>query len=155
MIHKQQAEVLAALLALMRPGNWRPNQTLSLFAEHRDDPHPFPVIAEAAIRAANDPAIKSPSGIFLPGKHWQFETFKVEPPKADPCPDHEWEAAHHCRACLADVLVGERRSDQVGKGKPKLCKPQPPPKGWRQAETVPSPSEARTKPYSEAIGFIP
>lgn len=136
MIHKRQAEALAAVLALIRPNDWRPQQTLNVFAEHWETTHPFPIIAEVAIRAANDPAIRSPSGIFLPGKHWEFETRTVVAPAAPKCPDHPEESAYHCRACLADVKAGERTLEQVGKGRPKQRKPKPPPEGWRQANTI-------------------
>lgn len=97
--------------------------------------HRIPDWLFSRIRAANDPAIKSPSGIFLPGKHWMLKTFKVEPPKADLCPDHEWEAAHHCRACLADLKAGDRDPNVVGKGRHKPKTTKPPPDCWRTIRT--------------------
>lgn len=137
MIHKPQAEALANLLALIRPGDWRPNQTLTVLGEQRETPHPFPVIAEVAIRAANDPAIKSPTGIFLPGKHWEFETRNVEAPDAPKCPEHAWEFAHHCRACLADVKAGERALERAGAGERPPIRPSPAPEGWRPRKAEP------------------
>ena len=52
MIHKPQAEALANLLALIRPGDWRPTQTLTVLGENKETPHSFGDVAEAAIRAA-------------------------------------------------------------------------------------------------------
>lgn len=155
MIYKQQAEVLAAILALIRPNDWRPNQTLKVLQEHWETPHPFAVIAEVAVRAANDPAIKSPTGIFLPGKHWQFETFNVVAPSAPKCPEHEWEDAHHCRACLADVAAGERAPEQVGRGRPKPRRRQPPPEGWRPTKPQPAPKLDACNPSPTAPASDP
>lgn len=142
MIHKPQAEALATLLALIRPGDWRPPQTLAVLAENRETTIRFPDIAEAAIRAANDPGIKSPTGIFLPGKHWEFERHEIKLPKPDPCPEHDWEPAHHCLACLADVKAGDREPESVGTGKRPPVKPSPPPVGWRPELPEPKPIPA-------------
>lgn len=142
MIHKPQAEALAQLLALIRPGDWRPNQTLAVLAEHRETKIAFKDIAEAAVRAANDPGIKSPTGIFLPGRHWEFERHEVSLPKPPPCPEHDWEPAHYCLACLSEVKAGDRPLEAIATGTRPPVKPAPPPEGWRPPRVEPRPIPA-------------
>jgi hypothetical protein len=114
MIHKPQAEALAALLAIIRPNDWRPKQVLDLLAEHRENPAPFAVIAQAAVTAAANPAIKSPTGIFLPGSHWP-EAVKARMPDPPRCEDHRTFSAHNCPCCWADIKIGDRPPDMLGK----------------------------------------
>lgn len=114
MITEQQAITLANLLAMIRPGDWRPQQLTDLFYEHRTTTHPFSDIAEVAIRAANNPDIKSPNVIFLDGKHWNLGR-NTKRPKNPPCAEHAGEDAHTCRCCQADILLGERPPHMIGK----------------------------------------
>ncbi|MFF5791109.1 hypothetical protein ACFY5D_03575 [Paeniglutamicibacter sp. NPDC012692] len=90
MITQQQASALAEVLAMIRPNDWKPRQLMTLFAKHRED-HNFPALAEAAIRAARNPAIRSPETIFLPGKHWLQPGEEPDrlPPRQLWCPEHE------------------------------------------------------------------
>ncbi|MGO4297120.1 hypothetical protein [Glutamicibacter sp. MCAF14] len=114
MITEQQAITLANLLAMIRPGDWRQQQLTDLFYEHRTTTHPFSDIAEVAIRAANNPDIKSPTVIFLDGKHWNLGR-NTKRPKNPPCEEHAGEDAHTCRCCQADILLGERPETMIGK----------------------------------------
>lgn len=109
-----QAKSLADVLAEIRPGNWKQPQLLKLFWDHRAE-HPFPDLALAAVRAAANPAVKSPDVIFMPGSHWDFPKIEAPKPKPEPCPDHIGEAAHNCRCCHADVKAGLRPVDMIGK----------------------------------------
>lgn len=132
MIHKPQAEALAGLLAIIRPNDWRPKQVLDVLAEHRENPAPFAVIAQAAVTAAANPSIKSPTGIFLPGSHWPEEV-KARLPDPPRCEDHETFPAHNCPCCRADVLAGDRPPGEVGKRRwsttfPQLLDNEPEPK---------------------------
>lgn len=138
MIHKQQGEALADVLAMIRPGDWKPPQTVRVLAANRETPHPFPVIAEVAIRAARNPAIKSPDGIFLPGKHWDIAEHQAHTPPPTPCGDHPEEPAHNCRCCWADVRAGDRAPDQIGKPTSPKHRTEPP-AGWRnRTEATPN-----------------
>jgi hypothetical protein len=98
---ESQAQALANVLAEMRPGDWKQAQLLKLFWEHRDK-HPFPHLALAAVRVADNPAIKSPAVIFMPGAHWDMSEIKTPKPRPEPCPQHIGEQAHNCRCCAAD-----------------------------------------------------
>ena len=114
MITEQQAITLAQLLAMIRPGDWRTQQLTDLFYQHRATPHPFRDIAEIAIRAANNPDIKSPNVIFLDGKHWNLDrpTKKPANPK---CQEHPTYDAHTCSCCWAGIKLGERLENMLGK----------------------------------------
>lgn len=114
MITQQQAITLAQLLAMIRPGDWRPQQLMDLFQEHQGTSHPFRDIAEIAIRAANNPDIKSPNIIFLDGKHWNLDrpTRKPTNPK---CEEHPTYDAHTCSCCWADIKLGDRPENMLGK----------------------------------------
>ena len=114
MIHKPQAEALAGLLAIIRPNDWRPKQVLDVLAENRENPAPFAVIAQAAVTAAANPAIKSPTGIFLPGSHWPEEV-KARMPDPPRCEEHDTFPAHNCPCCWADIKIGERPEAMMGK----------------------------------------
>lgn len=124
MITEQQAITLANLLAMIRPGDWRPQQLTDLFYEHRTTAHPFRDIAEVAIRAANNPEIKSPNVIFLDGKHWNLGR-TTSRPKNPPCEEHAGEDAHTCRCCQADILLGHRPENMLGKRIHAKGKPSP------------------------------
>lgn len=109
-----QAKALADVLAEIRPGNWKQPQLLKLFWEHRAA-HPFQDLALAALRAAANPAVKSPDVIFMPGPHWDLPEVAMPKPKPEPCPDHIGEAAANCRCCWADVKEGLRSQTHIGK----------------------------------------
>lgn len=143
MIHKHQAEALANLLAALRPNDWRPKQVLDVLEEHRETTHPFVVIAEVAIRAAKNPVIKSPTGIFLPGKHWEVENYAAKLPPAPDCPDHIGKPAHNCASCWADVKAGDRLPQQIGK----RLHPEPDPALIRR---IGRPTEADLQPEQDA-----
>lgn len=131
MITQQQAAALAEVLAMIRPNDWKPAQLMNLFGQHHEA-HNFPALAEAGIRAARNPALRSPDAIFLPGKHWEAtEHATPNLPDAPKCPEHPWEDQHHCRACLADVKAGDRDPRMIGRGPRTPRKPSPPPPGYR------------------------
>ncbi|WP_146008985.1 hypothetical protein [Zhihengliuella halotolerans] len=120
MINEHQAHALALIINSFRPNDWGTHQILAVLSEHQNTPTPFPRIVEAAIRAARNPAIKSPTAIFLPGKHWDTDTDTVAddqpaPTPNTPCEDHPHEPAHTCRCCWADVRAGDRSPDHIGK----------------------------------------
>lgn len=109
-----QAKALADVLAEVRPGNWKQPQLLKLFWEHRAE-HAFQDLALAAVKAAVNPAVKSPDVIFMPGSHWDKPATNAPAPKPEPCPDHIGEAAHNCRCCWADIKSGVRPSSALGR----------------------------------------
>ncbi|GAA0187966.1 hypothetical protein [Glutamicibacter creatinolyticus] len=114
MITEQQAITLANLLAMLRPNDWRPNQLMDLFHQHRQSQHHFRDITEAAVKAANNPDIKSPAVIFMDGKHWNNDR-NTSRPKNQPCQEHAGQDAHTCVCCWADIKLGERPETMLGK----------------------------------------
>ncbi len=100
-ITKAQAQALANELAEMRPGDWKQAQLLRLFWDNRDK-HPFPHLALAAVRVADNPAIKSPDVIFMPGPHWDMPEIKTPKPRPEACAEHVGQDAHNCICCAAD-----------------------------------------------------
>lgn len=114
MITEQQATALTQILTMIRPNDWRPQQLLDLFYTHKDTRHPFPAITEAAIKAARNPDIKSPTVIFLDGKHWNHDTPTTRPTNPK-CQDHPTQDAHTCTSCWADIKLGQRPESMLGK----------------------------------------
>lgn len=129
LITKEQAQSLAALLNLIRP-RWPIASMMTLFSKHHDIKAPFADVASAALNAARDHIAETPGIIFTDPRFWP-EAAKAKLPPAPKCPDHEWEDAHHCRACLADVAAGDRDPADVGKGNRRPHRPQPPPPDWK------------------------
>lgn len=109
----EQATHLAALIEHIRP-DWPSRQTIQLIGQHRTE-HPLNRLAIAAIQAANEPTNRSPSIIFMPGKHWNIPDHTPAGPPPDPCQDHPEEPAHNCRCCWADVKTGHRPQTHIGK----------------------------------------
>lgn len=109
-----QASALAGILAELRPGNWKQPQLLKLFWEHRAE-HTFPALTLAAVKAATNPAVKSPDVIFMPGNHWDAPDAKGPKLRAPDCPDHIGKEAPNCAGCWADVKAGDRPQTHIGK----------------------------------------
>lgn len=113
MINEKQARALVNLLHEIRRG-WSIPSMMKLFEKNHDHPAPFPDIAVAAAAAANDDKVTSPGIIFIDTRFWP-EPAKPKLPKPPACEDHPEQDAHNCRCCLADVKVGERPQEFIGK----------------------------------------
>ena len=113
-IPQRQASLIAHTVYELRPKDWRIDQVTQLVFEHRAE-HPFPELMEAAVRAARNPALRSPTAIFLPGRHWDHDEPATTIPQGDPCADHPTYTAHNCSCCIADVKVGDRPANRIGK----------------------------------------
>lgn len=134
MLTEHQAKLIAHTCEQLRPGNWRAQQVLDVLYENRDKPHTFAALIQAAINAALNPAIKSPTGIYLPGKHWDTtQTPALNAPQPRPCEDHDGQDAHTCAPCNADILLGHRPENLRGKKYTKPAKPIAPPEHYKQA----------------------
>lgn len=115
--------------------------TLKVLERNADHQASFADIAMASMNAARDPDTKTPGRIFQITQHWP-EAVKDALPSSPPCPEHPWESAHHCRACLADLKAGDRPLERVGAGERPPAKPKPPPADWRPPKTEPRPIPA-------------
>ena len=113
MINEKQARALASLLHEMRRG-WSIPSMMTLLSKNHDHPASFAEIVIAATTAANDDKVTSPGIIFIDQRFWP-EPAKPKLPKPPPCLDHPEQDAHNCRCCLADVKVGDRPQELIGK----------------------------------------
>ena len=108
------ASTLAHLLHFIRP-EWSVRSLTSLILANRGHAS-FPALCEAAVRVARNPVKKTPAVIFMDGPHWVADPVAgVSLPRGPACEDHPEEVALRCRCCLADVKVGERPEEMVGK----------------------------------------
>lgn len=114
MLTQKQASLIAHTLEELRPNDWRAQQVLDTLWDHKDQPHTFTTTIQVAIRAALNPQIKSPTGIYLPGKHWDIPTPPKNAPKPTKCQDHPTYDAHTCSCCWADIKLGDRPEHLLG-----------------------------------------
>lgn len=129
MLTERQAQLIAATLEELRPKDWRAQQTLDVLSAHHQ-PYDFKTLLQVAINAALNPSIKSPSSIFLDGKHWNLPGPPKQRPVNPKCPDHDWYDAHACHACDADIREGNRPEQFRGHKMPKT--PAPRPANWNE-----------------------
>lgn len=105
-ITREEATALAELICAVRP-QWNTRGVLSKgLAPLAKHPAPLPVIAWAAIRAAQDPDNRTPAVIPLNGPHWNLSD-QPKPPRLTPdleCPQHLGQWAGNCRSCAVDGI---------------------------------------------------
>lgn len=115
MLSERQAQILAAVLEELRPGDWTRNQVLGVLYENREQPHSFDTLLQVAVNAALNPQIKSPTGIYLPGKHWELPAQVKNAPKPIPCQQHTGQDAHSCSPCWSEIKLDQRPENMLGK----------------------------------------
>lgn len=117
--------LVQAMLA-MRP-DWTANKPGILLRQtnesgglpHAQDfGHAIRALAVYATETSPDgrPAKRTPNLYPADGRHWT--TTATEPgalPQGPPCEDHPEEQASNCRCCWADVRVGDRPRNRIGK----------------------------------------
>lgn len=113
MITENQARTLASLLHEIRP-RWAVGSLMKVLEKNAQHPAPFADIAVAAVTAARDPVAETPGIIFIDTRFWPADV-KANLPKPPDCPDHIGEHAHNCCSCWADVKVGDRPENMIGK----------------------------------------
>lgn len=121
-ITKPQADALANLLHQLRP-EWGIPALITLIGKNLNHPAPFPILAQAAITAANrrnpdgTPTARTPAVIYQPGRHWDHPIGDTpsHQPTSPPCEDHNTFEAHNCRACWGDIKAGLRPQTALGK----------------------------------------
>jgi len=121
----QQGQRLTTMMLAMRP-DWTPNKPGIVLAK-ANDTDGFPAADFGhCIRALAAYATEThPDGSFVKrtpnvypehGRHWTTTAPDGhDAPPARPCGDHDTEPAHNCRSCLADVKVGDRHPNMIGK----------------------------------------
>lgn len=115
MLTEKQAQILSAVLEELRPGDWTRNQVLGVLYDNREQPHSFPTLLQVATNAALNPQIKSPTGIYLPGKHWELPAQVKNAPKPVPCQEHVGQDAHSCSPCWSEIKLNQRPEELLGK----------------------------------------
>jgi hypothetical protein len=121
----QEGQRLTAAMLAMRP-DWTPNNPGSLLAvaneaaglPGHDFGHALRALAHYATATGDDGRhqYRTPNIYVQDGKHWTAtapETWTK--PKPPACPDHIGEEAPTCRCCHADVKVGLRPAEMIGK----------------------------------------
>ena len=104
-IDRDQAHALAALIATLRP-DWQPPGILKALSDARARGTAWD-LAHAALYAAQDPAIRTPAVIALPGDHWRCRSLGDGTPIRYPrCPEpgHTSYRDDNCGACRAEQL---------------------------------------------------
>lgn len=124
-----QAKILAALLNEIRP-RWAIQSMLKALEKNAQHPARFADIASAAVAAARDPSVNTPTLFFTDTRFWP-EEIKHKLPKPPECPDHVGQAARNCSSCWADVKCEDRPADMIGK------RYQPPPTLYDQLKNSP------------------
>ena len=104
-IDRDQAHALAALIATLRP-DWQPPGILKTLSDARTRGTAWD-LAHAALYAAQDPSVRTPAVIALPGDHWRGRSLGDGTPIHYPrCtePGHTSYRADNCGACRAEQL---------------------------------------------------
>lgn len=94
-----------------RPADWHPKAIEKTLFENRTHQAPYGEIVVALTRYAKDSDKRVPSFLFDALADWH-EPGTVAP--KNPCEDHGF-PAHNCHSCKADILVGDRPPELMGK----------------------------------------
>ena len=111
-LRPDEARALAFLLNRIRP-DWNIEAMMKIFGQNKMIPSLADLMIASATKAKLDIA-KTPILIFTEGDHWP-KPQKMKLPPMPRCEDHPTEDAPTCHCCWADVKVGDRSEDQVGK----------------------------------------
>lgn len=115
--NRLQADALVQILHVIRltRGNgvadWHPKAIENTLREGHQHPAPYPDIVVALTRYARDSDKRVPNFLFDSLADWH-EPGTVAP--KNPCEDHGF-PAHNCHSCKADILVGDRPPEFLGK----------------------------------------
>ncbi|PCC29748.1 hypothetical protein CIK76_04975 [Glutamicibacter sp. BW80] len=139
---RSQGQRLVQIIKLMRP-DWSNNPVDKILQEaNQGDGIPAHDFEHALRAAAHYATMTEPNGGYLKrtpnlytvtGKHWDATApsnsthMKAKMP---PCEDHAGQDAHTCRACRADIMLGDRPERLMGK---RLTRGEPtqPPANWK------------------------
>lgn len=139
---RSQGQRLVQIIKLMRP-DWSRNPVDKILSEaNQGDGIPAHDFEHALRAAAHYATMTEPNGGYLKrtpnlyintGKHWDAtapEKSNHSRVKMPQCEDHDGQDAHTCRACIADIALGDRKPELKGK-RLHEGKRTPPPLDWR------------------------
>lgn len=115
--NQDQATALVQILHVIRStrghgiADWHPKAIEKTLFSNKDHPAPYPDIVAALVKYARDSDKRVPSFIFDALADWAPPGHTT--PK-NPCEDHGF-PAHNCHSCKADILVGDRPPEFMGK----------------------------------------
>lgn len=115
--NRVQADALVQILHVIRltRGNgvadWHPKAIENTLREGHQHPAPYPDIVVALTKYARDSDKRVPNFLFDSLADWAPPGHTA--PK-NPCEDHGF-PAHNCHSCKADILVGDRPPEFMGK----------------------------------------
>lgn len=133
-INQQQASALAFILNQIRP-EWTTKSIMTVIEKNKMMPS-YADLVLAAVAKAREPSCATPAPIFMQGPHWPAPVRSKLPP-APKCEDHTTYDAHSCSCCWADIKLGERPENMLGKRLIPKNKPTTKPINWGQAfETI-------------------
>lgn len=106
----EDARALAHILTRIRP-TWDHAATMRELQNAALNGATLADTATAALRAATNPAMKTPAAISF-AEHWTApHRATLTAPK---CEDHPTFEAANCRCCWGDVKTGQRPADKIG-----------------------------------------
>jgi len=111
-INEQQAKALAYILHEVRR-EWPTQSILTVLGKNRTVPS-YGDLVIAAVAKARDTRCQTPQLIFTAGTHWP-DPGKVDLPKPPRCEEHTGQDAHTCTCCWADIKLGQRPENMLGK----------------------------------------
>lgn len=114
----KQAQVLTEMITVIRctkhrtnNPDWHPTAIENVLRDNHTHPAPYPTIVQALVKYATDSDKRTPSFLFDALADWH-EPGTIAP--KNPCEDHGF-PAHNCHSCKADILVGDRPPEFMGK----------------------------------------
>lgn len=117
-IHNQKkAMILAEAITTVRSDrnngtpDWHPTATFNVLRDNWKCPAPYIDIFIALLQYANQSDKRVPTFMFDALKDWAPPG---DPRVRNPCEDHGF-PAHNCHSCKADILVGDRPPEFMGK----------------------------------------
>ncbi|MDN5667652.1 MAG: hypothetical protein L0G87_04560 [Renibacterium salmoninarum] len=108
---QETAQHLTKIIQAQRP-TWTTNGIMNALSKLAIQRTPGQAL-DQALNAAKDPTAKTPTAITF--DQYQHQQAASNTTNAPPCEDHEGETAHNCRACKADIKLGQRPPHLIGK----------------------------------------
>ena len=115
--NQDQATALVQIIHVIRAtrghgaADWHPKAIEKTLFSNKDHPAPYGDIVIALVKYARDSDKRVPSFLWDALADWA-PPGQVAP--RNPCEDHGF-PAHNCHSCKADILVGDRPPEYMGK----------------------------------------
>ena len=107
-LSRDQGEALARMLTSLRPESWDYAGTFAAVKKLAHRPETPGQLIAAAVRAAEDPNVRTPGVIPSAGSHWDTGATIPKPPRLTPeheCSSHPGQWAATCSLCAGERLA--------------------------------------------------